>query len=99
MDSVMGMYQACTNNLSHAVMAVAAAGMFHLRRGGAAVCHSIWWETPLPVLPCTHVACVHHENAPCGLSLIHDGAKGKMLLVQGDLQGLTAAAEEEEGTQ
>jgi hypothetical protein len=53
----------------------------------------------LLVLPCTHVACVHYENAPRGLSLIHNGAKGKMLLVQGNLQGLTTATEEEERTQ
>lgn len=50
-------------------------------------------------LPCTHVACVQHEDAARGLCLIHDWSKGKVILVQGDLQGLAAATKEEEGAQ
>lgn len=50
-------------------------------------------------LPCTHVARIQHEDTTCGLRLIYDWPEGQMLLVQGDLQGLTAAAEDEEGAQ
>lgn len=53
----------------------------------------------LQLLPCTHVACVQHEDATRGFCLIHDWPKGNMLLVQGDLQGVAAAAEQEEGAQ
>lgn len=51
------------------------------------------------LLPCTHVARVQHEDATRGFCLIHDWSKGNMLLVQGDLQCLAAAAEQEEGAQ
>ena len=51
------------------------------------------------LLPRTHVARVQHEDATRGLCPTHDWSEGKMFLVQGDLQGLAAAAEEEEGPQ
>lgn len=51
------------------------------------------------LLPCTHVTRVQHEDATRGLCLTHDWSKGKMVLVQGDLQGLAAAADEEKGPQ
>lgn len=57
------------------------------------------WVGMLLLLPCTHVASVQHKDATRGLCLIHDWPEGEMLLVQGDLQGLAAAAKEEEGTQ
>lgn len=50
-------------------------------------------------LPGTHVTRVQHEDAACGLRLVYNWSKGKMLLVQGDLQGLAAAAEQKEGAQ
>lgn len=53
----------------------------------------------LQLLPCTHVARVQHEDAARGFRLVHDWTEGDVLLVQGDLQGLAAAAEEEEGAQ
>nr|KAF6407318.1 hypothetical protein HJG59_009949 [Molossus molossus] len=53
----------------------------------------------LQLLPCTHVARVQHEDATRGFRLVHNWTKGNVLLVQGDLQGLAAAAEEEEGAQ
>lgn len=53
----------------------------------------------LQLLPGTHVARVQHEDATRGLCLIHDWPEGNVLLVQGDLQGVAAAAEQEEGAQ
>lgn len=58
-----------------------------------------WVGDTTPIVPCAHIACVHHEDAPCSLCLIHNRTKWKMLLVQGNLQGLTAATKEKEGTQ
>ena len=51
------------------------------------------------LLPCTHVTRVQHEDATRGLCLTHYWSNGKMLLVQGDLQGLAAAVDEEKRPQ
>lgn len=50
-------------------------------------------------LPCPHITRVQHEDAARGLSLIHNRSKGQVFLVQGDLQGLAAPIDEEEGAQ
>lgn len=49
--------------------------------------------------PGAQVPCVLHEDAPRGPSLVHDRPERQVVLVQGDLQGLAAATEQEKGVQ